>query len=141
MYKNQSNKVSTGTTGIGSKYISVDIDRNTSLSYYDSGSLHYLQKVETSLGTYASIQISANYGEFDGANVSFLISNYGNTYSVGFATVDARHTDVTVSRFSSTINSLNLDEAEMLEELNTYLNDVLKNFHDYMNNVLKLEVK
>lgn len=141
VYKNQSDKVSTGTTGIGSKYIRVDIDRNTSLWYYDSGSLHYLQKVETSLGTYASIQISANYGEFDGANVSFHISNYENTYSVGFATVDARYTDVTVSHFSSTINNLNLDKAEMLEELNTYLNNVLENFHDYMNNVLKLEVK
>ncbi|MBE6656136.1 MAG: hypothetical protein E7609_04630 [Ruminococcaceae bacterium] len=141
VYKNQSNKVSTGTNGIGSNYISVDIDRNTSFSYYDSGSLHYLQKVETALGTYASIQISADYGEFDKANVSFHISNYGNTYSVGFATIDARNTDVTVSQFRSSINNLNLDNGEMLKELNAHLNGVLENFHDYMNNTLKLEVR
>lgn len=141
VYKNQTYKISSGDTGIGSHYTSVNISSGKSFSYYDSGSLHYIETISTQLGTRASIQISANYGEFDNASVSFHISGIGSAYSVGFATVDATQQSVAVSGFRSTINDLNLDTSKMIEELNLNLNIVLNNFQDYMQNTLHLDLK
>ncbi len=141
VYKNQTYKISSGDTGIGSHYTSINISSGQSFSYYDSGSLHYLETITTQLGTRASIQISANYGNFDNANISFHISGIGNAYSVGFATIDATKQSVTVNSFSSTINDLNLDINKMIEELNLNLNAVLSNFQAYMKNTLHLELK
>lgn len=141
VYKTQANIITSGDTGIGSHYTRVNISSGKSFCYYDSGSLHYLETVTTSLGTSASIQISANYGNFDNANVSFHISGVGSTYSVGFATIDATKQSATVNNFSSTINNLNLDTDSMLAELNQNLNTVLNNFQNYMNDTLHLELK
>lgn len=142
VYKNQTYKVSKGTTGIGSNYIRVEIDSSRSLYYYDSGSLHYLQTVSTNLGTIASIQISANYGEFNSASVSYHISSaLYNEYSVGFATIDATSSAVTVNQFNSTINNLNLDTNQMLQELNSNIMKVLNDFQTYMSTTLHLALK
>ena len=141
VYKNQTYKISSGDTGIGSHYTSVNISFGQSFSYYDSGSLHYLETVTTQLGRRASIQISANYGDFDNANISFHISGIGSAYSVGFATIDATKQSATVNSFRSTINDLNLDINKMIEELNLNLNAVLSNFQVYMKNTLHLELK
>lgn len=138
IYKNQSHKVHSAETGIGSKYTHVTIDENTSFNYYDSGTIHYLQNISTKLGNRASIQISAPYGEFNKAHISFHISGNGAKYSVGFATIDATKQDISVSQFSSTINDLNLEETKMLEELNSNLLAVLNNFKKYMNDTLNL---
>lgn len=141
VYKNQTYKISTSSLD-NSKYIKVNIDSKSSLGYFDSGSLHYLEEVETSLGKRATIQISANYGNFNNARVNFHVSgNTYNIYSVGFATVDATQQSVVVSSFRSTINDLNLDTSKMIEELNLNLNTVLNNFQDYMQNTLHLELK
>lgn len=140
-YKYQQYKITSGTTGIGSKFISVDIDDNCRFSYYNSGSLHYLEAVKTNLGSYASIQISANYGEFNNADISFHISGNGNAYSVGFATFDARKKTVVITSFRSTINNLNLDTSAMLIELNKNINTVLSNFQQYLNNTLHLSLQ
>ena len=143
-YKNQYGKVSSGETGMGTKYINVKIDSNTSFSYYDSGSLHFVQKVQTGLGEYASIQISADYGEFNNAHISYHISSSGGSskdYSVGFAYVNALNGPYEVNGFSSTINHLNLDEQEMLTELNDQINMVIQNFKDYMENELNVPLK
>ena len=140
VYKNQTYKISSGDTGMGSHYTSVNISSEKSFSYYDSGSLHYLETVTTNLGTRASIQISAKYGNFDNANVSFHISGNGSAYSVGFATIDATKQSATVNTFRSTINDLNLDTNLMLIELNQSLNNILDNFQGYMNNTLHLEL-
>lgn len=141
VYKNQSYKVSSGDTSIGSHYTRVDISSGKSLSYYDSGSLHYLEVVTTSLGTRASIQISANYGDFDNANISFHVSSIGTAYSVGFATIDATKQSVTINSFRSTINNLDLETNAMLYELNQNINTVLSNFKSYVENTLHLEFK
>jgi len=141
VYKNQTYKISSGDTGIGSHYTSVNISSGKSFSYYDSGSLHYLETVTTNLGTRASIQISAKYGDFDNANISFHISGNGSAYSVGFATINATKQSVSVNAFSSTINDLNLDANSMLIELNQSLNGVLNNFQSYMSKTLHLELK
>lgn len=141
VYKNQTYKISSGDTGIGSHYTRVNISSGKSFSYYDSGSLHYLETISTQLGTRASIQISANYGDFDNASISFHISGIGSAYSVGFATIDATQQSVAVSSFRSTINDLNLDTSKMIEELNLNLNIVLNNFQEYMKNTLHLELK
>lgn len=133
--------VTTTTTGIGSKMTNVKIDSNASFSYFDTGSLHYLYKVKTSLGSNASIQISAKYGEFNKASITYHINGSGSSYSVGFATIDSTRTSVSVSSFSSTINDLKLDTGAMLAELNESLPMVLASFHDYMNNTLHLDVK
>ena len=144
VYKDQPSKVSTGTTGIGSDYVNVRINSEKSIAYYSTGSLHYLEKIQTHLGSYASIQISANYGCFDDASISFHISGQNtDAYSVGFAYFDAtREYDVlTIQSFQSTINNLNLDESEMLAELNANLLSVLNNFKEYINTVLNIEFK
>lgn len=141
VYKTQTYKISSGDTGIGSHYTHVNINSEKSFSYYDSGSLHYLETVTTNLGTSASIQISANYGDFDNASISFHISGIGSTYSVGFATIDATKQSATVNKFRSTINNLNLDTNSMLAELNQSLNTVLINFQSYMSDTLHLELK
>lgn len=138
VYKDQLQKISSGTTGTGSNYIRVRVDENTSFSCYDSNSIHYIQTVTTKLGTRASIQISAPYGEFDEANISYHISGANNKYSVGFATIDATNELVSVPHFNSTINDLSLEEETMLKELNDSILSVLNNFKKYMNNTLKL---
>lgn len=140
-YKDRPNRIHSDTNGIGHKYIRVQIDDNTSMSYYDSGSLHYLKQVDSNLGYYASIQISADYGDFRNANVTYHISKYGSSYSVGFATIDATQTSVNIAKFDHTINDLNLDESEMLVELNANISFVLDEFHEYMNNILHLEIQ
>jgi len=143
-YKNQYGKVSSGETGIGSKYTRVQVDSDTSFSYYDSGSLHFLQTVQTGLGEYASIQISAEYGEFNNAHISYHISSssgLSKDYSVGFANLNVLNGPYEVKSFSSTINYLNLDEQEMLAELNAKINMVIQNFKDFMENELNVPLK
>ena len=141
IYKNQTYKISSGDTGIGSHYTRVNISSGKSFSYYDSGSLHYIETVTTQLGKRASIQISAHYGDFDNADISFHISGVDDEYSVGFATVDATQQSVSVNSFYSTINNLNLDTNKMIGELNLNLNTVINNFQAYMNSTLHLELK
>lgn len=141
IYKNQSSKVTTGTTGIGSSYTSVQIDSNRSFTYYHGSTMHYLEKVSSSLGSYASIQISAEYGSFNNANINYHISGSGGTYSTGFANIDATAKSVTVSSFRSVINNLGLDESVMLAELNSNLPTVLSHFQYYFENTLNLELK
>jgi len=140
-YESQPYKVTSDSTGIGSNYVRVQIDSDTSIAYYDSGTLHYLKTVSTELGTRASIQISAEYGKFNNASVDYHISGSGSTYSVGFATIDATNKNASVSGFTSTINNLNLDTNEMLEELNTSLPNVIEAFQLYISGTLNLELK
>jgi len=117
-----------------------DIGQSKSLTYYeDSGSLHYLEQFPSSLGTYASIQISAKFGEFSTANVSYHVSDAG-TYSAGFANIDATKATANISQFRSTINNLNLDTSKMLSDCNNHINDVLSNFHTYMENTMHLDI-
>ena len=140
-YESQPYRVTSGSTGIGSNYVRVQIDSDTSIAYYDSGTLHYLKTVSTELGTRASIQISAEYGKFKNASVDYHISGSGSAYSVGFATIDATNKNASASRFTSTINNLNLDTDKMLEELNTSLPNVIEAFQLYMSGTLNLELK
>ena len=117
-----------------------DFSTTKSLSYYvNSGSLHYLEQYPSGLGTYASIQVSAEFGNFASANLSFHVSDSG-AFSVGFATIDATKTSGFVSSFSSTINNIDLQESAMLEECNRNLGSVLTNFHTYMENTMHLDI-
>ena len=142
VYKDTPHKISTRDTSMGYTHTSVRIDNDTSLGYFGSGSIHFIQEIETSLGNNATIQISADYGEFSSASVSFHVSNLGSTdYSTGFVTIDVFANNVTVKEFDGTINKLSLNERDMLAELNEHINTVIANFHDYMNNTLHIEVK
>ena len=142
-YKNQPSKISTSTEQGG--HIFVSIDSQATLGYFISDkSLHYVEKVQTQLGTYASIQISAPYGSFDKANISFHIDgNDYSHYSVGFASFDATqdYDTLIIRKFSSTINYLNLNTSQMLAELNQNLLQVLNKFKFYVNNDLNIEFK
>ncbi len=143
VYKNQLNKISTSSTEYGTT-THIKIDSTTSFSFWDTGSIHFIKQVETSLGSYASIQISATkYGKFNNANVSFHISGDSSQYSVGFASFDAtkKYSTLTLSSFSSTINNLNLDETDMLNECNNNLLSVLNEFQNYMATILQIELK
>lgn len=142
VFKSPLYNVSKGSTGMGSNYTRVQIDNQTSLSYYDSGSLHYLKNVPTNLGSSASIQISANYGEFSQANVSFHINSWlGGNYSVGFATIDATMSTAKITNFTSTINTSNLNTNSMIDELNNNLTDVLNEFQEYVKLHMFIELK
>ena len=111
IYKNQKYKISTGAN---SDYIRVEINSYASFTYFDSGSLHYIEEVKTSLGNRSTIQISANYGKFDKANISLSIYESINSYSVGFAEIDATQSSVRINAFTSTINNLKLDTSASL---------------------------
>lgn len=142
VYKETPGKISTSDTSMGYTHTSVRIDGETSLGYFGSGSIHFIQEIETSLGKYGTIQISSDYGDFSEASVSFHVSNLGSTdYSTGSATIDVFANNVTVKEFDWTINKLSLNERDMLAELNEHINTVIANFHDYMNNTLHIEVK
>lgn len=132
--------------GSTTQYIIIRINNKDQLSYFGTGSIHYSEQVSTNLvhNGYASIQISATkYGDFYRADVNYHISATGGSYSVGFATIDAtqKYDSLTISRFSSTINNLGLDEQQMLSELNEQLVDVLNDFQNYMENTLGIIVK
>ena len=62
VYNNQTYKINKGETGIGSSYVRVTIDSNTSFTYYDTGSLHFLKSL-LQIRHYISIQISATLYE------------------------------------------------------------------------------
>lgn len=141
VYRNQPTKITTTTSGTVGTYTRVQIDTNRSFIYYHGSTMHYLQNVSTSLGTRASIQISAEYGAFNNANIDYHISGSGSAYSTGFANINALQDSVTVSSFRSTINNLNLDVNAMLSELNANLPAVLADFHSYFENTLHLELK
>ncbi len=143
LYKEQTYKVSKGETGIGSYRVNVRIDSNTSFSYYDSGTVHFLKSFSSNLGTRASIQISGYYGNLDEATINYHISGTGNTYSVGFITFNATndYETLTFSSFRSTINDLNLNEQDMLDEMNPRALGVLNEFKFYMGDTLGLLFK
>ena len=141
VYINSPSVITTGTTGSGQEYTRVTIDTTSSFMYYHGSTMHYSKQASTSLATSASIQISAEYGHFNSASLTYHISGTGSAYSVGFATINALNSNVTVNSFSSTINNLGLDESAMLTELNTNLPSVLNSFHDYFQNTLHLELK
>ncbi len=141
VYKNTPYVISTSTTGMGSTHTHVKIDSKKSLGYFSTGSIHYLERITTTLGSYASIQVSANYGHFSNASVSFHVSNQGNDYSVLFATTDATNTNVSVIAYEHNINDLNLDISKMQQELQNNLPSILLNFTNYMNNTLHLKLQ
>ena len=134
--------LSRGDIGNGTTYVAYNIQYDSSLTHYSTGDSHYLVRTSTSLGERSSIQISAKYGEFNRASVSYHISSgSGGAYSVGFATIDATKTTASITRFSSNINNLNLDINQMLVEFNNQISGVLAGFHYFMNNTLGIEVK
>ncbi len=139
VYEYQTYKISKGTTGIGSSYIRVQIDNNTSFTYYDSGSIHYIKSFTTSLGTRASIQISGNYGNMYNARINYHITGIG-TYSVGFIDFDATqdYESLTFIQFDHMINNLYLREQDMINEFNPRALPTLKELKNYMENTLNL---
>jgi hypothetical protein len=142
VYKDAPHKISTSDTSMGYTHTSVRIDNDTSLGYFGSGSIHFSKKIDTPLGNYASIQISADYGEFSTASVSFHVSNLGGQeYSTGSANINIHDETIRVKKFDWTINKLSLNEQEMLAELNKHIDAVIESLHDYMNNTLHIELK
>ena len=125
------------------QYTSVSFATGKSIAYFgNTESIHYLENVTTSLGKSASIQISAKYGEFNNANVSFHISGTtSSTYSVGDARIDATIKNGTITHYMLMINNLNLESSTVLEELTTKLPSVVSNFQDYMIETLHIAVK
>lgn len=137
VYKNNPEKI---TKHESIHHIAVEISSEKSFSYYsDFESIHYYEKVRTSLGSSAEIQISAKYGGFDLASISFRIYGSGG-YSVASANVDARISDGQIKYFELFKNDLNLDQNAVSDELNEILPTVLNNFAKYMNDVLSLDV-
>lgn len=143
IYADQSYKVNKGTTGVGSSYITVTIDSNTSISYFSTGSIHFLKSFTSNLGTRSSIQISAKYGEFDKASLNYHISGKGSSYSVGFLTFDATndYTTLEFDKYDNMINNLALKESDMLNEMNPKVLDTLNLFIRYFNLTLNLKLK
>lgn len=143
VYQTQPSKISTSSPEGHGTSTQVTIDSTTSFSYWDAGSIHFIKRVQTQLGAYASIQISATrYGSFNNANIDYLISN-NSEYSVGFSSIDAtkKYTTLTINSFKSTVNNLGLNETEMLNECNENLLNVLNEFQTYMTNILHLDIK
>ena len=143
VYRNETYKVRKGVTGIGSSYTTITIDSNTSFSYYDIGSLHFLKSFSSELGDRASIQISATYGKFDNTSLNYHISKTGGQYSVGFIDFDATldYDSLIFNSFRSTINNLNLNERDMIDEMNPRVLGVLIEFKEYVEQTLGIKFK
>ena len=133
-----STNITTGTSDLGQEYIRAQINSESSITYYKGGSLCYSKNVHSKFGTTAFVQVSAQYGKFNKASVSYYIGQSG--YSLGFTTLDALDINSKSTGFTSITNNLGIDEAEMLDELNTSLGDVLYMFHWCVNEVLEIKV-
>ncbi len=136
--------VSTGNNG-QSEYVRIMISNmsgGTQNMYYyqDTKSLHYLVQEYSSLGNYASVQISAKFGEFNKANLTFNVSGDFGDYKAGFSTIDATKTEGSITSFRSYAGTLNVDEGRMLEECNSKLPSALRLFHKYMSETLHLDI-
>ena len=122
---------STSSTG---DYVHIRVDEETSLSYYKSGGLHIVKKIQSNLASYASIQVSANLNSLNKATIDLHVSDNG-TYSTIFAQIDttSNYKTLNISSITSSINNLNLDTDIMLNELNINGLDVVKEFQSYSN--------
>lgn len=141
VYKYSSSKISKNES---MNYTRVSIETGKSISYFGdtTDSIHYLENVTTSLGKSASIQISAKYGEFDNANISFHISGSSSSvYSVANATIDATIENGAISNYRLMINNLGLDSNAVLEELTANISTIINNFQTYMAETLHIKVK
>lgn len=126
------------------KYTHVSIESGKSISYFGdtSNSIYYYEKVPTSLGNSASIQIHAKYGEFNNAGISFNISGVSSSvYSVADAKIDATIENGTISNYRLGINNLNLDSSAVFEELEKTIQMVVTNFQTYMTETLHIKLK
>ena len=144
VYKNTKWVVTTTQFSGEETYVNVSIDAAKSLGYFESGSIHYLETVTTTLGKSASIQISADYGDFGKATLDYHISsNNSMNYAYGMVrSFDATQLDSRISFFNLfSENGYQVNEAAALSECNERLGDVLAHFHDYFENTLHLEVK
>ena len=101
-----------------------------------------METIQSSLGSYVSIQISAKYGEFNNASVSFHVSSSSSsTYSAASGNVDATIENGQLKNYRLFTNGLNLDSTTVREELEANLPTIVTNFQAYMCNTLYLEVK
>lgn len=129
--------ISFTTDSRGFKWLRIQIDNNASLAYvYNNNHLIYNRKVETNLGSYASVQMSVVNDDYKNANLDYHVSNsgVGSNYSTGFITFDAekKYESFNFTNFSSVINNLNFNEKDMINELNGCGLDVLNEFRVYM---------
>lgn len=143
VYKNTSTTVSKTTLPIGGEQIRATIDRNSSISYFtNTDSIHYIITTETLYGSRSSVQISAKYGEFYKAHISYHISGSGTTnYSVANATIDMTKDVATISNFSLMINDLSLDSNNVKIELEQNIVIAVAAFKEYFANTLHLDIK
>ena len=141
VYKYSSYKI---TKNESMNYTHVSIENGKSISYFGdtTESIHYLENIKTSLGNSASIQISAKYGEFNNANISFHISGTSSSvYSVANAQIDATIENGTISNYRLMINNLGVDSDAVLEELTANISTIVNNFQTYMTETLHIKVK
>lgn len=144
VYKNNKSAVSTSQYKEDETYTNVRIDSTKSLGYFQSGSIHYLETVSTSLGKSASIQISANYGSFHQASLNYHISSTNSSnYAYGMiSSFDVTQETATISKFQLfSEHGYQVDESAALNECNQKLSSVLKNFHEYFANTLHLDLR
>ena len=126
------------------KYTHVSIETGKNISYFGdtTESIHYSESVTTSLGWNASIQISAKYGEFNNANVTFHISGSSSSvYSVAYANINATIENGAISNYRLVINNLDLDSNAVYEELIEKIPTIVNNFQTYMEETLHIKLK
>ncbi len=114
-----------------------------SLTYYtESKSLHYIYRTSSTIGYASSIQISAKFGEFSTADLTFHVNQSAvyNNYKVGFATIDATKTTGQIKSFRSTTGSYDVSDEAMINELNEKLPTSLSKFHQYMEETLHVDI-
>ena len=114
-----------------------------SLTYFiETKSLHYIYNKSSSIGYSASVQISAKFGEFSNADLTYHVDQSAvyNNYKAGFATIDATKTTGQVKSFKSTTGSYDVSDEAMIKELNERLPIALSNFHQYMEETLHIDI-
>ena len=139
-----SSSVSTGNNG-QSEYVRIMISNMSGASqemwyYLETKSLHYTLREYSSLGNYGSVQISAKFGNFSKADLTYNVSGDFGEYKAGFATIDATKTDASITSFTSTTGTFHADENRMIEECNSKLPSALRLFHKYMDETLHLDI-
>lgn len=116
------------------KFTYVSINSDATLYYYhNSGEITYLYEVDTDIGLRAYIHITAKYGDFEHAYVTYNITGANSKLrAAAFATIDATQKTIQIDSLTDFFNYDNVNREEVLEELNANLTTAVNILQDFM---------
>lgn len=130
-------------SGSSGKFTYASVNTDASIFYYhNTGEITYLYKVDTNIGLKATIHITAKYGDFEHASVTYIINGSGTTLRASAdAIIDATQKTIQIASFTQFHNFGNVNREEVLEELNANITTAVNSLKGFMTNKLGLELR